>query len=162
MNNFADRISELRRERGLTQDAIAEQLGVTAQAVSKWERGESMPETAMLPKLAELFDVTIESLFGTEKRPIAEYVPENKGNFDSMVLRVLVNEGGNRVKVNLPMALIRTVMEIGITSGEIDIGGADLSKLDWGAIIKLVESGAVGRIVEVETESGGTVVIEVV
>ena len=162
MNNFGDKIYDLRREKGLTQDGLAELLGVTAQAVSKWERGESMPETAMLPKLAEIFDVSLDSLFGLEKNPIAEYVPEGKRNFDNMVLRILVEDGDDHVKVNLPLPLVKAFMQIGMSANMVSIGNADLSKLDFEAIIKLVESGAVGRIVEVESGDGEKVIVEVV
>lgn len=163
MNNFGDRIFELRREKGLTQDALAELLGVTAQAVSKWERGESMPETAMLPKLAEIFDVTIDSLFGNEKKPLAEYVPEKERDFDKMVLRILVDSNdGDHVKVNLPLTLVKAALEIGASSNMIQFGGADMSKIDFEAIIKMVESGVVGRLVEVESSDGDRTIVEVV
>lgn len=163
MNNFGDKIFELRREKGLTQDALAEMLGVTAQAVSKWERGESMPETAMLPKLAEIFDVTIDSLFGTEKKPLAEYLPEKERDFDKMVMRVLVDSNdGDHVKVNLPMTLVKAMLQIGVSSNMVSFGNADLSGIDFEAIIKMVESGVVGRLVEVESGDGDHVIVEVV
>lgn len=163
MNNFGDKIFELRREKGLTQDALAELLGVTAQAVSKWERGESMPETAMLPKLAELFDVSLDTLFGTEKKPLAEYLPENERDFDKMVMRVLVDSNdGDHVKVNLPMTLVKAMLQIGVSSNMVSFGNADLSGIDFEAIIKMVESGVVGRLVEVESGDGDHVIVEVV
>lgn len=163
MNNFGDKIFELRREKGLTQDALAELLGVTAQAVSKWERGESLPETAMLPKIAEIFDVSIDSLFDNEKKPLAEYVPEKERNFDKMVLRVLVDSSdGDHVKVNLPMTLVKVAIEVGASSNMIEFGGADLSKVDFGAIVKMVESGMIGRLVEVESGDGDHIIVEVV
>ena len=49
------RIAEHRKRLGLTQDALAEKLGITAQAVSKWENDLSCPDITMLPKLAEIF-----------------------------------------------------------------------------------------------------------
>ena len=59
-------ILALRVERGLTQAALAEQLGITFQAVSKWETGQSAPDIALLPQLAEIFGVQIDELFGRE------------------------------------------------------------------------------------------------
>ena len=161
MNNFGDKIFELRREKGLTQDALAELLGVTAQAVSKWERGESLPETAMLPKIAELFDVSIDSLFGNEKKPLAEYLPEKERDFDKMVLRILVDDGDDHIKVNLPLPLVKTMLQLGVTTNKISFGNADLSGVDFEAVIKMVESGAVGRLVEVESNTEH-IIIEVV
>ena len=61
---LSSRISTLRRETGLTQDALAEKLGVTFQAVSKWENALSCPDIALLPPIADVFGVSIDSLFG--------------------------------------------------------------------------------------------------
>jgi tellurite methyltransferase len=61
---LAAAISKLRRERGLTQEQFAKQLSVTPQAVSKWETGQSVPETVLIPKLALLLRTSIDSLFG--------------------------------------------------------------------------------------------------
>lgn len=63
------RICSCRKQLGLTQDALADQLGVTAQAVSKWENDQSCPDITMLPKLAEIFDITTDSLLGVAKSP---------------------------------------------------------------------------------------------
>lgn len=56
-------IRRLREDRGLTQEALAEALNVTAQSISKWERGTSMPDVQMLPRIAVFFGVTIDQLF---------------------------------------------------------------------------------------------------
>lgn len=75
------RIVAHRKRLGMTQDRLAEALGVTAQAVSKWENDQSCPDITMLPKLAEVFSVTTDELLGLEKKEvhIAEVVtqPEN-------------------------------------------------------------------------------------
>ncbi len=60
------RIVKNRKRLGLTQDALAERLGVTPQAVSKWENDQSCPDIAMLPRLAEIFGITTDSLLGLE------------------------------------------------------------------------------------------------
>ena len=73
------RISQNRKRLGLTQDALAEQLGVTAQAVSKWENDQSCPDITMLPRLAEIFGITTDELLGLQNQKIyeAEVVSEN-------------------------------------------------------------------------------------
>ena len=58
------RIVANRKRLGLTQDQLAERLGVTAQAVSKWENGQSCPDITMLPKLAAIFNITTDQLLG--------------------------------------------------------------------------------------------------
>lgn len=60
------RIVANRKRIGLTQDQLAEQLGVTAQAVSKWENDQSCPDIATLPKLAEIFRISTDELLGRE------------------------------------------------------------------------------------------------
>lgn len=64
------RIAANRKRLGLTQDQMAEKLGVTAQAVSKWENDQSCPDIAMIPRLAELFGVSTDELLGVEHREV--------------------------------------------------------------------------------------------
>ena len=59
-------IATYRKNLGLTQDGLAQQLGVTNQAVSKWESDQSCPDILLLPKLADIFGITIDELFGRE------------------------------------------------------------------------------------------------
>lgn len=64
MNEFAQRITQLRKERAMTQEQLAQELGITAQAVSKWENGQSYPDILLLPKLAEVYGVRVDELLG--------------------------------------------------------------------------------------------------
>ncbi len=56
-------IKDLRQRRGITQEDMAQQLGITAQAVSKWERGVTAPDIALLPDISAYFGVSIDELF---------------------------------------------------------------------------------------------------
>lgn len=60
---IGNQIKVLRAQRGLTQEALAAQLGVTAQAVSKWENGAAAPDISLLPAISAYFGVTIDELF---------------------------------------------------------------------------------------------------
>ena len=61
-------IAELRKTKGLTQNDLGERLGVSFQAVSKWERGETLPDTAILPDLANILGTTVDYILnGGEK-----------------------------------------------------------------------------------------------
>lgn len=60
---MGERIRAKRRERDLTQEELANMLGVTKAAVSKWENEESFPDITMLPEIAQLFHITIDELF---------------------------------------------------------------------------------------------------
>ena len=61
---FGQRISQLRRENGMTQETLAQRLGISNQAVSKWESDQCCPDIMQLPQLADLFGITLDALFG--------------------------------------------------------------------------------------------------
>lgn len=71
-DTLGKRISAHRRRLGLTQDRLAELLGVTAQAVSKWENDQSCPDISLLPKLSQAFGCTTDELLGIEREPVHE------------------------------------------------------------------------------------------
>lgn len=78
------RIAQNRKRLGLTQDALAEKLGITAQAVSKWENNQSCPDITMLPKLAEIFDISTDALLGREDVVhTGEIVADSKNSDDN-------------------------------------------------------------------------------
>lgn len=64
-------LRKLRQERGWTQRQVAEQLGVSTQAVSKWERDQGIPDVGLLPHLAEIFGVSMEGLLDGGLNPAA-------------------------------------------------------------------------------------------
>ena len=63
---LADKIIELRKKSGMTQDELAEKLGVSRQSVSKWEGAQSTPDLARILKLAEIFSVSTDVLLKDE------------------------------------------------------------------------------------------------
>ena len=73
------RISFHRKRLGLTQDQLAEQLGITAQAVSKWENDQSCPDITTLPLLARIFGITTDELLGLEPPPAVRAEEEPEG-----------------------------------------------------------------------------------
>ena len=60
-------IAVCRKEKGLTQAALAEKLGITDRAVSKWETGKNMPDASTIPELCEILGITINELFSGER-----------------------------------------------------------------------------------------------
>lgn len=64
---FGERIAAYRKEQGLTQEGLAQLLGVTNQAVSKWESDQCCPDIMLLPALADVFHISMDALFGREK-----------------------------------------------------------------------------------------------
>lgn len=69
---IADRLVELRRAQGYSQESLAAALGLTRQAVSRWERGESLPDTENLIALADLYGVTLDELVRPQPQELAE------------------------------------------------------------------------------------------
>ena len=63
MINIGKNIKSLRRRTLLTQSQFAESLGISVQAVSKWENGTSLPDIMLLPEIARVFGVSIDELF---------------------------------------------------------------------------------------------------
>ena len=74
-NIIAENIQLLRRDAGMTQASLAEKLNYTDKAVSNWERGESVPDVAVLRDIAELFGVTVDYLLHREHERKAEIIP---------------------------------------------------------------------------------------
>ena len=94
MIKLGERIKEFRQRNGRTQDALAEELGVTAQAVSRWEKGICYPDMEVIPSIANYFNVSIDELFGYDNerskkadalaRQINDMIHQNNGKDVSM------------------------------------------------------------------------------
>lgn len=72
--NLADNITRLRHERKITQEELADFIGVTKASVSKWENAQSMPDLMLLLQLAAFFDVTVDGLLGYEPKLSPEQI----------------------------------------------------------------------------------------
>ena len=154
------RIAALRREKGMKQDDLAQMLGVSSQAVSKWENDQSCPDISLLPQLAKILGVSVDELLSgkQERQPVVTLVPEaQRKDIKEMMLRVVVDSSkGDKVRVNLPMALVQVAMEMGMELPQIS-GSEALKGIDWAKIMELVQHGAMGNLVEVESSDGNTV-----
>ena len=72
MESVGRQIAMLRKQKGLTQNELGERLGISFQAVSKWERGETLPDTALLLDLAEVLETTVDCIL-TGGRKVMHY-----------------------------------------------------------------------------------------
>lgn len=112
---LADRLVELRKENKLSQEALAEKLGLSRQAISKWERAEASPDTDNLIALAELYNVSLDTLLGNENANAQKEEKDEKQP---------VTERGNKGRAQLkktPIALLAVVAVYVV--GGIIIGG---------------------------------------
>ena len=152
------KLHELRKQSGFTQDYVAEKLGVSAQAVSKWENDIACPDIMTLPNIAELYGITVDELFKNEEvQSNVKYEKEEKANENELVLRVYVDTvNGDVVKVNLPYLLVKELIKVGKNISGV-IAGVDLCSIDFESIFKMVEMGVLGEIVNVKTQNGDIV-----
>ena len=80
---IANRLVQLRKENGLSQEALAAKLGISRQAISKWERAEASPDTDNLMALAELYGMSLDALLNTAND---QYVLDSgKGNLNILM-----------------------------------------------------------------------------
>jgi transcriptional regulator with XRE-family HTH domain len=77
------KIAELRKEKGIGQQELADVLGVSFQSVSKWETGVTMPDITLLPNIAEYFNVSVDELLGLKPLHQRKYKPSNTDNHDT-------------------------------------------------------------------------------
>lgn len=152
------RIAELRHQKDLKQDDLAQMLGVSAQAVSKWENDIACPDISLLPQLAQILGVTVDELLCGKQEPIAVLLPEEqRKDIKDMVLRIVIDSAdGDRVRVNLPMALVQVALEMGVEVTQIS-GNSALKNIDLANIVQLVQHGAVGNLVEVDSSDGDVI-----
>ena len=154
MKALGTKISELRKARGMTQDELADKMGVSPQAVSKWENDLSMPDLPVLIELSDFFHISLDD-FLKEKVQTVERLPEDKRkDIEQMFLRVYVNsENGDRVRVNLPLVLVKMARDMGLDIPQMT-DNPMMQKIDLGMIMQLIESGVIGKLVEVDSANG--------
>ena len=105
---IGENIRALRLQKGLTQEQVAQQLGVTYQAVSKWENDTNTPDIGLLPEIAALFGVTIDALFHQDAVSPLEGLPVE----DDGVIRIVQLRGRQVVAVTPRMSPDDPAIEI--------------------------------------------------
>ena len=148
------RIQVLRKEQALTQDALAEHMDVTPQAVSKWENDQSCPDIMSLPQLARELHTTVDTLL-TGEAAATPALPQKKP--EELIVRISIHpEDEARVCLNLPFTVFRLGALHNLISftfhaneGELDAEALaqQLAQVDFHAIVRLIEQGARGMLV---------------
>lgn len=159
---IGSRICKFRKAKGMTQEELASQLGVSSQAVSKWENDISCPDISLLPELSRVLGVTTDAILSGKNEDVKLVPAAQRKSLDEMVLRIYVNSAdGDRVKVNLPMSLVKVGMEIGVDFTANMNGSEAIKGIDFSKLMDLVQQGAIGKLVEVESSDGDIVEIVV-
>ena len=153
-NELGKRIAQYRKARGLTQEAMAQALGVSPQAVSKWEVGASCPDILLLPQLSNLLGVSVDTLLSGEAVPAVQVQPQaTRKKPEDMVLHLIATEpGGNRMTMNLPIVLVKVALEIGLSLPQ--FSGKRMENIDLEKILQMVELGLTGKLMEADSAEG--------
>ena len=125
--------------------------------MSKWENDISYPDITILSELSLLLGVSLDELLGKITEPtVIQQRTETKDPKD-IILRIVINDSdGTKVRVNLPLNLIKLGLHSNFqvsSTGNKQI----LKDIDFDQIIKMAESGLIGKLVEIEDEDGTTV-----
>ncbi len=162
MNTIGRRITQLRKEQGMTQEELAQKLDVSSQAVSKWENDVSCPDISILPQLADILHTTTDYLLSGKKDEVRCIPADKRKDFNDLTLRVkILSTKGDKIQVNLPVPLLRAFLDAGMDIAAEMSGMEALKKLDMKQIMLLIENGTVGKLVEMESADGDTVEIVV-
>lgn len=158
---FGQRLTRLRKQKGMTQEDVGSRLNITGQAVSKWENDISTPDITMLCSISELFDISLDELLGKESKNDTAVFSEEKKDINKMLLKIIVDSAdGDKVRVNLPVAIIKICLESGLAIPQIN-GNDSLKNIDFTQILSLVEQGVIGKLVEIDSADGDKVTIVV-
>lgn len=106
-----------RKKLGLTQEELAQQLDITNQAVSKWESEQCCPDIMLLPRLADIFGITVDELFGrtASKKAAPEAPAEDSLPWENDdVLRVVLFRGRERVLESEALSRVELVLHGGV------------------------------------------------
>lgn len=161
------RIARLRLEHGMTQERLARELGVTAQAVSKWENDLSAPDIMLLPELARTLGVTVDALLGAgepvsgasegaaaeavaEPEPVSEEPPARAHRLH---IQVHDADDGDNVNINVPLGLASAVLRTGVGVNVFD------NDVDTRLLADAISRGEPGTLVEVNSPDGDHVTI---
>ena len=171
------RIARLRLEYGMTQERLAMKMGVTAQAVSKWENDLSAPDIMLLPELARTLGVTVDELLEGRKSqeivpaepepasevtpgPEPEATPSHSDGSRPKKLHVQVDSSdGDVVNINVPLGMASAVL--GASSklpGVVNLNLND-ADVDMTLIAEAIKHGEKGTLVEVDSGDGDHVTI---
>nr|WP_302594717.1 helix-turn-helix transcriptional regulator [uncultured Acetatifactor sp.] len=99
--NFGSTLKELRKKRGLTQEQLAEYLGISSQAVSKWKNNISYPDVSLLPVLANYFQVSTDELLGVDTAKRTETIQKLCLAADGMIAEGRYAEAVAKLRLDL-------------------------------------------------------------
>ena len=115
-------IAVLRKEKGLTQKELAEQIGISDKTVSKWETGNGMPDIAYLSPLCEVLDINVNELLSGEKLPSEEYLGKAEENMKHLMQENQNNKNAGRWQGLAGIALLAVAVFLTFGLSQAKIG----------------------------------------
>lgn len=115
-------IAVLRKEKGLTQKELAEQIGISDKTVSKWETGNGMPDIAYLSPLCEVLDINVNELLSGEKLPSEEYLGKAEENMKHLMQENQNNKNAGRWQGMAGIALLAVAVFLAFGLSQAKIG----------------------------------------
>ncbi len=165
---LGQKILGLRKSKGFTQEEFAEKLGVTAQAVSKWENDASCPDIMLLPEIAKIFGVSIDELMGVKPaaEPEVEKVTAEKVEFEpkkdlKLKIQILSPKRGSRpVNIAVPVNFVAGVAGVGMRISSV-LGNEALNGVPFDEVINMAKNGISGEILNMTSDDGTIIKIEI-
>lgn len=147
MNTIGQNIASIRKKKGMTQEELAEKMGVTSQAVSKWECDISYPDIATVSVLARVLSVSSSEIIdGVQKVPvIADDMPEV---INRRVVLIQLYDNESSITIRFPVPAVKKAIENG-TFAKI-IGEQSFEGIE--GALSMIDLGLVGPLVTLETE----------
>lgn len=165
--NLGNNISAKRKAMGMTQEELAAKLGVSPQAVSKWENNLSCPDISLLPAIAKIFGTSVDELLGDSSsdknaqtdientEPEATYEEPVFTGKKATALLITTERNGKTSNVRIPLGILRFGLNLGGIFG--GLTGPQAS-----AVENAVRTGLSGEILTVDGENGEKVIISLV
>lgn len=168
------RIAEHRKKHNLTQEEFSDLLGVTAQAVSKWENDASCPDIMLLPKISEILEISIDELMGVKRKEnTEEKVKDEEPFFEPVVLQKestninklkfrvhIIDNRGKRTNVALPMGFVMRLADVGVRISGV-LGTNEVNDSQLRQILDLVRNGVTGEMMDFTSDDGTNIKIEI-
>lgn len=163
MSGIGAMVAELRARRGWTQEALAQRVGVSAQAVSKWETDQSMPDVTLLLPLASALGCTTDELLNGDPARLThargavvtgEVVPEHR-RATKILIRVEYDGDEKPVLVRVPIGVLRFGVRLWSSLPILD----DHPEIDKNVLLEHIERGLVGEVIRVESQDGAVVTV---